>query len=243
MDRQLLLPSFTLPGVRALVFDMGDVLYDASMWRRWLLQLLRRHGLHSSYHTFFGVWEHDYLPRVNTGAEDYWQAMRNFLRSAGLPRGSCQEIVAAGTARRQYFRASIRPLTGVRSALAALSTRGMKLAAVSNTPETAEALQKKLDQLGIGSYFATCLSSLDAGAGMPAATVYLNTLQRLEIAPGDAAFVGHDATELAGAQRAGLSTIAVNYRQGAVADLHLKTFKDLMQLPVAAAATPLRRAG
>lgn len=30
-----------------LLFDMGDVLYDATVWRRWLLQLLHKMGLHT----------------------------------------------------------------------------------------------------------------------------------------------------------------------------------------------------
>ena len=41
--------------VRGLVFDMGDVLFDATVWRRWLLQQLQRMGLQAGYRSFFDV--------------------------------------------------------------------------------------------------------------------------------------------------------------------------------------------
>jgi len=230
MDRNTRTLPF-LPGLRALLFDMGDVLYDASMWRRWLFQLLARRGMQSNYQAFFEVWEHDYLPQVNTGAQEYWPAMRQFLRSAGLPNGSCEEIIAAGAARRKRFQTSIRPLAGVQSTIATLTADGFQLAAVSNTPEPASVLRQKLERLGLGRYFSTCLSSLDVGACMPDAAVYTAALAELHVSASDAAFVGHTTHELQGAHAAGLSTIAVNYCATAVADWRLQTLQDITALP------------
>src|SRR5687768_3292479 len=70
-----------LRGVRGLLFDMGDVLYDATLWRRWLLQILARMGVHATYRDFYRVWDHDYLRAVHRGERDYHEAFSAFLQS------------------------------------------------------------------------------------------------------------------------------------------------------------------
>jgi len=86
--RQTLKPSELLrrlrdpaPPVSGLLFDVGGVLYDDTVWSRWLLKLLTRLGLHTSYTPFFRVWQREYLQRVTCGELEYWQALRLFLRS------------------------------------------------------------------------------------------------------------------------------------------------------------------
>jgi len=44
--------SSDLPALHGLVFEMANVLYDASLWRRWLFKLLTRFGVQSSYNSF-----------------------------------------------------------------------------------------------------------------------------------------------------------------------------------------------
>src|SRR3981081_3849051 len=56
--------------VKGLVFDMDDVLYDATLWRRWLLQLLGRLGLKADYHTFYRTWDAEFLADVHRGRRE-----------------------------------------------------------------------------------------------------------------------------------------------------------------------------
>ena len=63
-------------------------------WRRWLLQVLRRLGLHTSYCCFFHVWEKDYLDEVHRGRRDLCEALRSFLQALGLSRGQIEEVAA-----------------------------------------------------------------------------------------------------------------------------------------------------
>ena len=50
----------SLPGVRGVLFDMCNVLFDNTVWRRWVLKVLGRLGLHTNYRSFFRVWDRDY---------------------------------------------------------------------------------------------------------------------------------------------------------------------------------------
>ncbi len=119
--------------VRGLLFDMGDVLYDATLWRRWLLQILARMGVHAAYREFYRVWDRDYLPAVHCGQRDYHEAFCAFLQSLGLARGVIEEIEAASQARRRELIATLRPLPGVRPTLCQLHAAGFPLGVLSDS--------------------------------------------------------------------------------------------------------------
>ena len=85
------------PSVAGLLLDVGGVLYDDTVWLRWLLKLVTRLGLHTHYTPFFRVWQREYLQRITCGELEYWQALRLFLRSAGLSHGQIDEVEAAGS--------------------------------------------------------------------------------------------------------------------------------------------------
>lgn len=215
--------------VAALIFDPGDVLYDASMWRRWLLQLLSRLGLHTHYRTFYRVWERDYLHEVYRGRQDFWASLRAYLLEIGLTRGQIDEVIVAGQTRQRQLLVGNRPLPGVPGTLAQLATRGIRLACLCNSPWPAGQLTDDLARLGLANHFEIVLSSLDLGCAMPAGDCYQAVLAQLHIGANDAAFVGHDTQELAGAANAGLWTIAINHDSEAEADILLERFEQLLQ--------------
>lgn len=228
-------------GVRGLLFDMGDVLYDATLWRRWLLQILSRMGIHAAYRDFYRVWDRDYLPAVHCGRRDYHEAFCDFLQSLGLARGVIEEIEAASQARRRELIATLRPLPGVRPTLCQLQTAGISLAVLSDSESPAEELRQRLEKLGIDSCFTAVFSSIDLGDTKPAALGYQTALAALRLPAGQVAFVGHDAEELAGAAAVGMPTIAFNYDPDVTADVYLERFEELLDLvecptPLAAAS-------
>src|SRR5690348_9183710 len=100
--------------VRGLLFDMGDVLHDATLWRRWLFQLLGRIGLNARYRTLFRVWDEEFLGDVYRGRREYGEAFHAFLLSLGLSRGQIDEVQAASQARKRELELNVRPLPGVR---------------------------------------------------------------------------------------------------------------------------------
>ena len=91
------------PPVAGLLMDVAGVLYDDTIWSRWLFKLLARLGLHTNFLPFFRVFEREFGPRIKRGEFDYWQALRAFLRSAGLSKGQIDEVEAAGHARQREF--------------------------------------------------------------------------------------------------------------------------------------------
>jgi len=227
--------------VRGVLFDMCNVLYDNTVWRRWVLQLLSRLGLHTNYRCFFRIWDRDYLEDVHCGRREFWDAFRAFLRSAGLSRGQIEEVQAACKARRRDLENTARPLPGVKNALGRLDNSGFALAAVCNSQHTGAVLQERLDRFGMAKLFTTVVSSIDLKRTMPDPICYLTAVESLALPVGQVAFVGHDTAELAGAAAVGMPTIAFNFDGDARADVYLARFEEL--LDVVRTNPPLAAAG
>ncbi len=221
--------------VRGLLFDLGDVLYDATVWRRWLLQQISRLGLYTHYAAFYRVWDRDFLPAVHRRETTYTEALRKFLRAAGLSTGQIDELVVAARIRRRELEAGVRPLYGVPATLAALKARGFRMGVLANSSRDSATLQRRLVKMGIAAGFEQVISTRDSGHILPEREAYTAACQALGTPSAETAFVGHDSRELAGAREAGLKTIAFNFDRGAEADACLERFEELIGLPAPAA--------
>ncbi len=217
-------------GLAGLVFDMDDVLHDATVWRRWLMRLLARIGVHTTYPCLFRVWDREYLDDVHRGRREFAEAFDTFLMAIGLKRAQIDEVTAAAQARLRDVAASARPLPGVKTTLGRLRESGLALGVLANSSLPAEELRGQLDRFGLGETFAAVVSSIDLGRTKPDPATYLTVLKLLKLRPDQAAFVGHDTAELAGAAAVGIRTVAFNYDRDAQADVFLTRFDELLDV-------------
>jgi phosphoglycolate phosphatase-like HAD superfamily hydrolase len=224
------LPEPLADPVDALVFDLDGVLYDHSIWRRWLLQLLGKLGLHTNYTSFFRVWDCDYAQQVAWGNLTYWTAMRSFLLAAGLSAGQVDEVEAAGRSRFSAAEQMIRPFPNVRSSLRQLSLRGLKLNLVTAFPWTCEQLADRLDRLEMANLFSHTSSARDWPQATPARQRLADSLETAGLAPARTAYVGRLKCELQAAAQLGMPTIAFNQEPDATADFQLEQFDTLPQM-------------
>lgn len=222
--------------VQGLLFEMDDVLHDATLWRRWLLQLLARMGLNTRYRSFFRVWDDEYLDDVHCGRREMGEAFRSFLLAAGLTHAQIDEVVAAAAARKRHLEATLRPLPGVRTTIERLAERGVVLGVLTDSDRSGDELRQTLRGLGLGERFSVVLSSLDLEHSKPDAFCYRSALALMGLEARQVAFVGHAAEDLHGARRAGLRTVAFHRATGVTAAHHLNRFDELLSLVESARA-------
>ncbi len=222
------LPPPRLPRpVRGVLFDFGGVLYDDTVWRRWLLRLLSHVGLHTHYSSFYYVWDRDFAADVYRGRRTFDDAFAAYLRSAGLPCGLIDEVMAACRGLRRELDASLRPLPGVRCTLARLVKLGMRLGVLSDSELAGDELQARLAGFAPVQAFQVVVSSIDLGCTKPEPVCYREAVMQMGLSPHEVAFVGHDQVELAGAQAVGMPTIALSGSPDAEADVYLDRFEQL----------------
>ena len=225
--------------VRGLLFDFGGVLYDDTVWRRWLLRLLSHVGLHTHYNSFYHVWDRDFAPDVYRGRATFCDAFAAYLRSAGLPVGLIDEVMAACRGLRRDLDQNIRPLPGVRCTLARLARMNLALGILTDSELPADELRPRLAGFAPPETFRALVSSFDIGRAKPDPRGYRAALLQMGMIPPEVAFVGHEAAELAGARSVGMPTIAVSGNPTAGADIQLDRFDQLpdvvsLQRPLAA---------
>lgn len=223
--------------VGAFVFDLENVLYDATVWRRWLLRLLARLGFRFDYAEFFAVWDRDYLPEVYCGRRDYEDAFENLLADCGLSPAQIDEVAAASHARRRELARSRRLLPGVVRTLGQLHAGGVPLAILCEADAPAMHVRDELQRLAIGSYFGPIITSFDLGSSKPDPACFHAVLAALELASDRVTFVGHEARELSAARQLGMPTVAFNCEAKADADLHCLHFPELLELVPACTAS------
>ena len=216
--------------IAGIVLDMGDVLFDATLWRRWLLRLLVRMGLNLNYERFYGTWDRDYLDDVHRGRREYGEALEAFLCASGLSRAQIDEVKAASRARRRELETELRPMPGVRTTLRRLRQSGIALAVLSDSEQPAAELARRLKRMGLGDVFHAIVSSVEIEHTKPEPICYQVVLILLRLPATRAVFVGHDAAELAGAAAVGMRTVAFNYEPGATADVYIDRFEELLDV-------------
>ena len=217
------------PPVAGLLIDLCGVLYDDSTWPRWLFKLVLRLGLHTTYTPFFRLWRGEYLDRVKRQELEYWQALRLFLRSAGLTNGQIDEVEAASHARRREFESQLLPLPGVVNVLTRLKELEIPLTLFSSACLDTQGVYQRLDSLGLESYFENVLSMPDLWREFPDRPAFHVAAEITELPAHRLGFVGRDTAVLAQAGELGIRRIAVNYDEDAAADVFIRSFDRLLQ--------------
>ena len=214
-------------GIKALLFDAGDLLYHRPHKGERLAAFLSELGPKPSP---VSRRERDELKTMAMIGKIVRQTYRDeVLRSYGihsedeLPRG--RQVLEEEDADVSFF-------DGVKETLLALKKRGFLLGVVTDTYHPTTVKLGWLERAGIGHVWDVFVSSCEVGVRKPDPRIYRMALDELGIEPEEAAFVGHKASELQGAKVVGMTTVAFNYGEGAEADFHIEHFSKLLELPI-----------
>ncbi len=219
----------TLASRRSLLICPSGVLYDDTLWWRWLLQLTARMGLHTHRDAFWQVWRRDYYDAVCQGERTYWDALQHFLLAAGLGRGQIDEVCAAGRPRWRLFDEQLRPFPHVPAALAALRQAGYAINVLAHSPEHGDQLAARYQQMGIGAYVESVVTSRDLGCGSGEATYIGDALTRLNLSAGETILTAHESLRLDSDQAPdiALASIAVEPADGEPSQWHFECLDEL----------------
>jgi HAD superfamily hydrolase (TIGR01509 family) len=116
--------------------------------------------------------------------------------------------------------------------LFALKEQGFLLAIVTDTANSISAKLSWFERGGFAHIWDSIISSTELGARKPDPIIYQAALEQLGVTADQAIFIGHRASELAGARTVGMQTIAFNYDPDARADFYMDQFTDLLNVPV-----------
>ena len=97
---------------------------------------------------------------------------------------------------------------GIIDVLSGFTSRGLKLAIVSNTFVPGVVLDRHLSQLGLLEYFPVRVYSCDVGYRKPDRRIFYICLDKINLSPQEAMFVGDQIkVDIAGARRVGMISV------------------------------------
>lgn len=227
-----------MPQVSGVVFDVSGVLYDGTLWMRWIFQLLSRMGMYSHFAVFSRLWEEEYLPQVNLRGQDYWLAWRQYLAALGFTPGQIDEVHAAGQTRRREFEENTRPLPQVRATLEQLSRNGIRLSVCCTGPWLDRQVADRLERLKLSDLFEHISSRHDGSGSRDAAAALIVAIQRLHATPAETAVVSCREECLLAAQAIGAQVITIDPPIAIKDAVMLSRFDQLTHLQSRSAARP-----
>lgn len=219
----------TFKNLSALIFDVGDILFDATAWRRWLAEELSRRGNEVTYPELVHSWE-GLLVDVYKGQADYWDAFAKLTLHFGVAQEDITEIVERAKQKGQAVQKDRSPMPQVPETLKQLHAAGIILVALSDTESGEKGVRRILDQLGIQQYFSAVAASFDIGHAKPEPEAFDYAIQATGVPKSQCGFVAHDIDELEGAQKHDLFAIGYNYHPAAPADVYIENFSELLNL-------------
>ena len=214
-------------GVRALLFDAGDILYHRPNRGEKFKGFLRELGKDTNGNRpaeIDSLTQQAYHGEIN---QDQFRAA--VLRAYGITQ---PEQVERGKEILAEEDDSVEFFDGVQETMLKLKEKGLLLGIVTDTANPIHVKLNWFDHGGFVHVWDSIISSHEIGTRKPDPAIYGAALKQLGVASGRAAFVGHKATELDGARAVGMTTIAFNYENDATADFYIQQFCELLTLPV-----------
>lgn len=206
-----------MSGVKAILFDLDDTLFDHRHAAASTLRMIRR-----AHPALCGV-EEDRLEReYHVLVEDTWQAVldgrltvqeariERFVRLFELCGESLSEADADGIAvsYREGYQLNRQPVEGALDLLAELHGR-VRIGIVTNN--FVQEQQEKLDHCGLSRYIDFLVTSEEIGVPKPAAAMFLAALERAECGPDQAVMLGDSLqNDVRGALAVGMRAVWLN---------------------------------
>ncbi len=191
---------------RGLIFAAAEVLYDDSMWLRWLHGQLRRENGGKTFQELKQTWNQvsrDFF----AGKSEFRLALEFLFDSLDVSIRLRAELAMAAHSRRTRLAAEARPFVGVATAFRQLADQGYRLAILANSECTGAQFRRHLQMHGLTQCHAIA-TSCDLGIAKPDARAYLNAAALLGMPLEDLVYVAADEDDISGAQDVGLRTIS-----------------------------------
>lgn len=223
------------PRIDAVFFDLGGTLVDERHFSEWV-DLARRVHLELDVDTlahFYGEVEREL--DADPIALDREAAVVEFWRrvlSGAAGRAVDPAIVAKFLQLRGSSESPVRLFSDVRRTLDHLKGEHRALGVISNSTSEAS-VRRILDRARILDYFERIVSSGTEGVAKPNPEIFRRAVQRLDVAPSAAFFVGNLArTDAKAAAAAGLHAVWLN-REGFGFGEDPPEITSLLEVPLA----------
>lgn len=195
--------------IKAVLYDLGDIFFEAHLWRKWNYEKFVSTGNFSgSFADFYDLYE-EFLDPVYTAKKEYMAAFSDFLDH--LKISDKETVIKESLEKKKFFEDTRKLYDGVHNTLAAIKELGVyNIVITDNELSETEVRNKVIGRYGINQYLDRVVTSKNVGAQKPSPVIFQASIAPLGLSNKEVVFVGHDKDEIDGAAKAGITTILFN---------------------------------
>ena len=215
--------------IKGIFFDAGNILYQKPRKGIHMRRFIARHHLHAVAN--IKEEKRKLKDMAFHGSIDRYDFYERVIRLYGV---TDPEILTEGVNAMLLDATTVEIIDGVAETLKALKKKGFILGIISDTATPIQVKLSWFDKGGFGDVFDSFISSKEIGTRKPDSLIYEEAYRKVGLSREESVFVGHKASELSGARKAGMATIAFNYDKNARADFYIQKFSELLDVKILA---------
>ncbi len=183
--------------VKAFLFDLGDIFFEAHYWRKWMHEFFLQQGnFKGTFKDFYFLYE-SFLIDVYEGKEEYETAFLKFLAHLGVPANEREYIKNFAFIKKKYYE-DIRELyPSVKQTLRALQQANIKNIVITDNEAPEDEIRKKiLQRFTIDTFIYGVVTSNEIGTTKPCHKIFEYTLKKFSLRKNQVFFVSHNLEEI-----------------------------------------------
>jgi HAD superfamily hydrolase (TIGR01549 family) len=217
--------------IKVVLFDLGDVFFEAHFWRFWLYsELTKKKKFVGDFSQFYFLYD-SFLNDAYTKDKEYFSCFLSFLKYLNFK--PTQNFIKKAFAVKFSFEKDRHLFKDVKKTLFIINSKNIKNVIVTdNELNDFEIRSKLLKKHKINKLIFKIFTSNELNTTKSNPIYFIKVLQKLKLKPSEVIFVGHDIDEIESAKKAKILTIEYNnYLQLCVsADYKINDFIDLLKL-------------
>lgn len=216
--------------VKAVLYDLGDIFFEAHHWRKWMWEKLKvETGNQWTFSEFYNLYE-SWLKNVYEGNAGYEENYKKFLESLNI--SNIDDFMTESFKKKRYVENNRKLFPGVKKTLKSLNDLSIMNVIISDNEKPAEYVRVQvLQKFSIDSLVQKVYTSYDHGMTKPDPSFFSFVLSDLGLQKPEAIFVGHDVDEINGARKFGLKVIEFNnyLKNKTEADYRIGRFSGILE--------------
>jgi FMN phosphatase YigB (HAD superfamily) len=217
--------------IKAVLYDLGDILFEAHHWRRWMWKKLREMtGQKWTFREFYNLYE-SWIKNVYEGRVTYEDNYLNFLKSLNF--ANPDEFLTISMDKKKFIEKNRKLFPSVKKTLKDLDDAGiMNIIITDNEKSSVRVRNEVIQQFNIDLFIHKIYTSFDLGKTKPDPSFFSYILSDLGLKKNRVIFVGHDMDEINGTKEFGIKVIEFNnyLRYKTNADYKIRKFSQISDI-------------
>jgi putative hydrolase of the HAD superfamily len=195
--------------IKAVLYDLGDIFFEAHYWRKWMWETLSRIGKYNnSFKCFYELYE-SYLQPVYENKKEYWDTYNDFLNQFNLQDKN--EFIKLSRMQKAFYEKNRVLYNSVKETLEQLQQKGIKNVLITDNENGADWVRNNiLLRFEINQFIDLVITSKEAEVTKPNSKIFMVALNKLNLKKEEVIFIAHDKDEIDGAINIGITTVELN---------------------------------